>query len=152
MLSGNRIGTSVKGFLIGGAVGSVITFLFTPKTGKELRKDIESGTKDYINKARTEGKKIVSSAKDIYNEILIKAEQLRTLTKKYAENTYTVPAKRIENEIISLRMAIKAVISVYNKTNGRTLETDKKVREIYSEFDNNLLPKFEGMGRRNNKN
>jgi gas vesicle protein len=152
MLSGNRIGTSVKGFLIGGAVGSVITFLFAPKSGKELRKNLESSTKDYINKAKTEGKKIASDAKDIFNDVLIKAEQLRTLTTKYAENAYTVPAKRIENEIKSLRIALNAAIASYNHSNNRNVETDKKVSEIFSEFDREALPKFEGMGRRNNKN
>ena len=150
MLSGNRIGSSFKGFLIGGAVGSVITFLFTPKSGKDLRKDIQIGTKDYVNKAKTEGRKIATDPRDIFNEILIKAEQLRTLTKKYAENAYTVPTRRIESEIKSLRTALKAAISSYNKTAGRNLETDKKVEEIYSEFENDSLPKHSGMGRRNN--
>ena len=152
MLSGNRIGTSFKGFIIGGAVGSVLTFLFTPKSGKELRKDLESGTKEYMYKAKSEGKKIVSDAKEIFNDILVKADQLRTLTKKYAENAYTVPARRIENEIKSIRMALNAAISVYNKSNNRTIETDKKVQEIFSEFENESLPKYEGMGRRNAKN
>jgi gas vesicle protein len=152
MLSGNRIGTSFKGFIIGGAVGSVLTFLFTPKSGKDLRKDLESTSRDYMNKARSEGKKIVSEAKDIYNDILLKAEQLRALTTKYAENAYTVPARRIEHEIKSLRMALNAAISTYNRSNNRTVENDKRVKEIYSEFENESLPKFEGMGRRNNKN
>ncbi len=150
MISGNRIGTSVKGFLIGGAVGSVITFLFTPKSGKELRKDIESNTKDYVKKARIEGEKFAIDAKNIFNDVLIKAEQLKTLSRKYTENAYSVPAKRIESEIKSLRMALKAAVAIYDKSNGRTVETDKKVKELYSEFDNESLPKFEGMKRRNN--
>ena len=150
MLSGNKIGTSFKGFLIGGAVGSVVSFLFTPKSGKELRKDISSGSKDYIDNARTEGKKVVSDVKDIFNEVLNKAEQLRMLTKSYTENAYNIPAKRIENEIKSLRKALEAAISVYTNKYDRTAETDKKVNDIYSEFNNKTLPKFEGMGRRNN--
>lgn len=152
MLSGNRISTSVKGFLIGGAVGSVITFLFTPKSGEELRKDIESGTKDYYKKAKTEGIKIVSETKDLFDDISVKAEQLRSLLRQYAENVYNVPTKMIENEIKSLKMALNAAISVYNKTHDRTVEHDKKVSEIFSEFDDDKSPKFEGMGRRNRKN
>jgi len=152
MLSGNRIGTSFKGFLIGGAVGSVITFLFTPKSGKELRKDIESGIIDYIKKAKTEGNKIVSVTKDLFDDILVKAEQLRSLMRQYAENVYNVPIKMIENEIKSLKIALNAAISVYNNTHDRTVEHDKKVSEIFSEFDNDKIPKFEGMGRRNSKN
>ena len=151
MISNSRLGSSLKGFLIGGAVGSVLTFLFTPKTGKELRHEIENGAKEYYDKAKVGGKKMAIDAKTILNEIIAKADQLRTLTKKYAEEAYSIPAQRIENEIKSLRNGLEAAIKAYNLTTNRTPETDKKVSEIFTEFEDESVPKFEGMGRRNYK-
>jgi gas vesicle protein len=151
MSSGSRLGASVKGFLIGGALGSVVTFLFTPKSGQELRDEIESDAKEYYDKAKVSGKKIAIDSKTILNDIISKAEQLRILMKKYAEEAYTIPAQRIENEIKRLRHALNAAVKAYNLTTNRTPETDKKVNEIFSEFEDESIPKFEGMGRRNYK-
>jgi gas vesicle protein len=141
MSSKFRIG--MKGFIIGGAIGSILTFLFTPKTGEELRNDIGTGAKDYLDKARVDGKKILD---DIVNY----ANQLRALTAKYAESLYSGPTDRIETEIKSLRNALNASIDVY-RTKGKAIHSpknDKLVNNISSEFENEALPKIEGMKRR----
>jgi len=138
-----KFGIGIRGFIIGGAIGSILTFLFTPKTGEKLRKDIGAGAKDYIDKARVDGKRIID---DIVNY----SKQLRSLTAKYAEAIYTGPSDQIELEIKSLRDALKASIEVY-RTKGETIRTpknDRLVNNISTEFEDETLPKFEGMKRR----
>ena len=139
----SRIGPVVKGVIIGGTIGSVLTFLFTPKNGKELRNDIGKGTREYLDKAKDEGKKLI-------DEIVSYAEQLRKLSERYAETIYTTQSKRIEREIKRIRFAMNTAIETYRSRGHsyRTPENDNIVNNIYSEFEEERLPKFEGMGRR----
>lgn len=142
------INYGITGFLIGGTIGSVLTFLFTPKTGRELREDINTGFNDYKDKAIDGSKKIYNGAVSYFNEVIKKADQLRSLTGKYLAGAYSVPKERIEIEIASLKRALRAAINAYNQSPERTEHRDTMVRDIASEFEDETLPKYEGMGHR----
>jgi gas vesicle protein len=55
----------LKGLLIGGAVGALVGILFAPKSGKELRSDIQK-----------KGNKIIKDGKEIYADASTKAKEI----------------------------------------------------------------------------
>lgn len=149
MRTSRKLTIGATGFLIGGTVGSLVTMLFAPKTGKELRGDIQTGLTDYTNKAVEGSKKFLSEAGKTFDEVLKKSDQLRSLTANYIAGAYSGPKDRIETEIASLKRALHAAIAAYRSSPDRTNPQDKVVNNIYSEFDDETQPKYEGMGRRN---
>ncbi|MGE5679804.1 MAG: YtxH domain-containing protein [Bacillota bacterium] len=60
----NRTKMIITGALIGSATGSIITFLLTPKTGKELRGDIKTNLDNSIHTIKDTTEKIYSKVKD----------------------------------------------------------------------------------------
>lgn len=149
MRRSRKMAIGVAGFLIGGTVGSLVTFLFAPKTGKELRGNIQTGFNEYSTKAFESGKRILSEAGKTFDEVVRKADQLRSLSGNYITGAYSGPKDRIETEMASLKRALKAAIAAYRKSPDRTKPNDNVVDNIYSEFDDETQPKYEGMGRRN---
>ena len=149
MRRSRKMAIGATGFLIGGTVGSIITFLFAPKTGKELRGNIQTGFNEYSSKAVEGGKRILSEAGKTFDEVVKKADQLRSLSGNYITGAYSGPKDRIETEMASLKRALKAAITAYRNSPDRTTPNDNIVNNIYSEFDDETLPKYEGMGRRN---
>ena len=65
----------LKGLLIGGAVGALVGILFAPKSGKELRSDIQK-----------KGNKIIKDGKEIYADASIKAKELFEEVKHQAKD------------------------------------------------------------------
>lgn len=149
MRNSKKWNIAATGFIIGGTVGSIATFLFTPKTGKELRGNIQTGFNEYTGKAVEGGRKFLDGAGKTFDEVIRKADQLRSLSGNYLSGAYTGPKDRIQTEIASLRRALTAAITAYRRSPGRTSTNDTVVDNIYSEFDDETLPKYEGMGRRN---
>jgi gas vesicle protein len=43
---------SVKGFIIGGVIGTILGILYAPKSGKDLRKEIRHSSEELIKKAK----------------------------------------------------------------------------------------------------
>lgn len=60
----NRAKMMITGAIIGSATGSLITFLLTPKTGKELRSDIVTNLDNSLNTIKDTTEKIYSKVKD----------------------------------------------------------------------------------------
>jgi len=55
----------VTGLLLGGAAGSILTFLFTPKSGRELRGDIKNTMDNSLEKVKSSTTNIYSGAKNV---------------------------------------------------------------------------------------
>lgn len=144
-----KMNYGLAGFFIGGTIGTVLTFLFTPKTGKDLRSEINTGFNEYKEKAIDGSKKIYDNAVNYFNDVVREGDQLRALTAKYLAGAYSVPKERIEIEILSLRKALRAAIEAYKQSHERTEVNDRMVNDIASEFEDESLPKYEGMGHRN---
>ena len=47
-------GDFLKGFLLGGLIGSVIALLYAPKSGKETREEISQKAEELAHKAKEE--------------------------------------------------------------------------------------------------
>ncbi|MGE5352214.1 MAG: YtxH domain-containing protein [Acidobacteriota bacterium] len=61
----NMTKTMITGVLIGGATGSILTFLFTPKSGRELRGDIKNTMDNSMEKVKTSTSNIYSGARNV---------------------------------------------------------------------------------------
>ncbi|MGE5429569.1 MAG: YtxH domain-containing protein [Syntrophomonadaceae bacterium] len=61
----NMTKTMITGVLLGGAAGSILTFLFTPKSGRELRGDIKNTVDNSMEKVKTSTSNIYSGAKNV---------------------------------------------------------------------------------------
>lgn len=55
----------ITGVLLGGATGSILTFLFTPKSGRELRGDIKNTMDNSLEKVKSSTSNIYSGAKNV---------------------------------------------------------------------------------------
>ncbi len=135
-------------FLVGGIIGSAATFLFTPFSGEELRNNIKNEIDSYIRNAKKRGEALVKDAKAASDDLVIKAEQLLALTQKYADGTYTGSIDKVEKEIKSIKAAFDAAFHQYKKDIRETVPTEQIVEDIFSNYEDELLPKQEGMRRR----
>jgi len=62
----------ITGALIGGAVGSIATFLFTPKNGKEIRSNLKDTMDKSLTTVKDTSSKIASNAKIMTNDFISK--------------------------------------------------------------------------------
>lgn len=91
----NRTKTIVTGMLIGGAAGSLISFLFAPKKGRELRSDIMENIDSSINTIRESGKRIVDETADFTNSTIDKLQTaIRTGINTYRNDVNRVPTSK----------------------------------------------------------
>ncbi len=60
----------ITGALIGSAVGSVLTFLFTPKNGRELRTNIKEGVDKSVGTVKDSSNKFISNAQIMANDFM----------------------------------------------------------------------------------
>lgn len=137
-------------FILGGITGSVVTFLFTPYSGKDLRGKIEKEVNGSLKKAKQKEEEIINRAKAVADDIILKATQLVAFADKYA-GAVDSPAEKIDKEIKGIKAAIDAAIKSYHKDNiemEETRSTDDIVENIFSDYENESLPKHEGMRRR----
>ena len=72
--------------LVGGAIGSVITLLFTPKSGRSLRKGIKNKTDEYFDDAEKIIQDAQKKAKAIINDGMRKSEELITNAKSKSDD------------------------------------------------------------------
>lgn len=144
-------------FILGGIAGSALTFLLSPKSGRELRGDIIDKIEYYQIQAAKRREGLVSEAKLKGEELLDKAEQLFQKIRNYAFGKYEFPTEKIEKEITSLKAALSATLKTYKHKNGNgksnldyTEDVFYEEHSRYDEFDDEALPKHLSMRRRNN--
>jgi gas vesicle protein len=143
-------------------MGGILAFLFAPKSGKQLRKDLENDLKSYLEKVKTAGNKIVDEAKKTADEIVEKANQLAALTNKYAEGSFKESFGKVEKEISSVKNAIHAALDTYKNYHNKSENSSGAIADdIFIDFvtentsetseEYDLLPQHEGMKRRHDK-
>lgn len=140
-----------KIFLLGGIVGSALTFLLTPYSGYELRKQASRDIDGYLRKAKEKEQDLIKKARTAADDMLLKAEQLKALVDKYAGGKYSGPAEVIEKEIKSLRAAVDAAVKSYRERGENAVEIpgiEEIIDDIFSDYEDESLPKHEGMKRR----
>ncbi len=136
-----QAGKGFLGLLIGGAIGSSIAFLFAPKKGEKVRRDIKSNFDDIVNKTKDRSKRMFNQSMDTMDDIIKKSDELRTLIKKYKEGTYEGTVDKIEDEIKRLRTALFAAINTYKESKSKQKASDELVNNIYNEFENEEVKK-----------
>ena len=138
-------------FILGGITGGILTLLFTPYSGKEFRKRVNTDVNNYIKKAKEKEEELIEKAKTVSDELIIKSIRLAALADKYSGGLFEGPAEIIETEMRSLKAAIAAAVKTYQGGDGHTLLTAPRndfSDKIFSDFDDVILPKHEGMKRR----
>jgi len=138
-------------FLLGGITGGILTLLFTPYSGKEFRGKINESANDLAKYAKKKEEEIVDKAKKVSDDMIVKAIQVAALADKYASGMLDISAERIETEINSLKAAINAAVKAYKGNNGSAFIVMPRIdiaENIFSDYDNVVLPKSEGMKRR----
>lgn len=137
-----------EAFLFGGILGSVFTFLYTPYNGEELRCNIRSEFDKFIKRAQQKEEDLVIKAKITADDLVLKAEQIRALAQKYAGGVFDGNLEKFEKEIKSLRAAFDAAFTEYKKSMKEASPTEEIVADIFSDYEDESLPKREGMRRR----
>jgi gas vesicle protein len=81
---GNNIGTAITFLLIGLGAGALVGLLMAPKTGKQLRRDIQRGYEDardsigeWADEARERARDVGDRVRDVANRGMEIAEDLR---------------------------------------------------------------------------
>jgi gas vesicle protein len=162
-MSGNKNSSSgfFLNFLLGAAAGSILSLLFSPKSGGQFRKDLQEDLNSYLNKVKTAGNSIVEDAKKIADDMVDKANQLLVLTNKWVDGNFNDTIEKIEKEIKSVKNAIYAAVETYNNNNVESENSSGSiaddifidfVNENSEDFDEELiLPLHEGMKRRQDR-
>ncbi len=138
-------------FILGGLVGSSITLLLSPFSGKEFRGKINEQIDNSIKRAKQKELEIINKARAFSDDLVLKAEQLVALIDKYSTGTYLAPVEKVEKEIKSFKAGINAAMESYKKGNGKPKEENTKVEiveDIFPEYNNEKLPKRESMRKR----
>ncbi len=141
-------GSMVLGVILGSAVASVLTMLFAPKSGKEVRHDISERADNAMKMTKETGERILENAKEVSTDIQNKANQLLNITKDYSAGKYSGPKESFMAEYNKIKSAINAAISVYQSNQEEVKSTEEMVEDIFSDFEDDTTPKNEGMGRR----
>ena len=136
------------GLLTGAVIGGVIALLYAPKSGKELRGDIRNGSSDLLKKAVQRRDEIISKAKAVANTLNEKGEHLITTTKKFADGKFPGAVDAIEKEISNLKYAVSSAVTTYRRGASIERSAEEEVDDLFIDFEHEVLPKFEGMGRR----
>ena len=76
--SGDGISTRLTYLLIGGGIGAILALLFAPKSGHELRGDIEDATKKGIDRSREAAQQLGDRAGEYYEATRGRAAELYT--------------------------------------------------------------------------
>ena len=150
-MNNNKVSGYVGTFILGGLVGSSITLLLSPFSGKEFREKINTSLDNSLKIAKKRESEMLDKARAFSDDLVLKAEQLVALIDKYSTGTYAGPVEKIEKEVKSFKAGVNAAINSYKSGNGKAKEEDKKVEiveDIFPEYNNERLPKRESMRKR----
>lgn len=134
----------ISAFIVGSVAGGLLTLLYTPYSGKELRERIDTNLDNFLKKAKLKEEEIINKAKITADEILINTIRLSALVEKYAGGMYQDSRLKIENEISNLKAAIKVAVDTYKDGNSNSVNiktAGEIVDGIFSDYDNVVLPK-----------
>jgi gas vesicle protein len=139
-------------FLVGGVIGSAAAIIFAPASGRETRNNISEGTNRFLIKANDQKNNLIREAQKVAGDVVGQAKNIYKDSIEFAAGRYNSSAHMIELEIQGIRRALKAAVAAYkNKSNGgnpNPLANEVVVNEMFTDFENEKLPKSEGMGRR----
>jgi len=128
------------GFLAGGTIGALVTLLYAPKSGKELRKDINNKTdeyyentekfiddakvkaKDIINDVKKRSEQLILNAKSKSEELLKNAERIFTEAKGKTVAIYTTGKDAVDDESAKIKSSYKAGVNAFKETKNQNIE------------------------------
>lgn len=137
-----------KMFLVGGAIGSLAALLMAPKKGSEMREDIKHDLNDILKKASETGQKYSKQAEVFADDLIKKAENVFSVSRKFAEGKYSGTVERFESEYSKLRNAFTAAVDTYKNYGKHQPPTEVLVQEMFEEYDDETIPKQESFGKR----
>ena len=105
-----RLGTFLKGFVIGGFLGALAGILFAPKSGKELRSDIKE-----------KGSEVLKDAKEIYADASTKAKEIIEEAKHQAKEL----KKEADRHLSEARQKAKEILARGEKKEAEAGEAEK---------------------------
>ena len=143
----NDFSLIIGGFLVGGLVGSLAVLLYTPLSGKKVRYKINK----YTRYARLRKRRILAEARKQSDILIERAEEVLNKTKDFAEGKYKGSMDSLEKEITALKAGYKEAVETYKNYIPNSKPTDNIVNEIFADSEDDLLPKFEGMHKRNKR-
>lgn len=76
----SRNNGNLKGFFLGGAIAAIVSMLFAPKAGKEVREDIRHGSRELYFEADKKVRKLRRRAEKMLAEGRKEAQNLRART------------------------------------------------------------------------
>jgi len=136
------------GFLIGLATGSVVSLLYAPKSGREFRTDLKKDWPGFLKKAEDIKGKLINKAKSVATDISERSEKFVEASRKMAEGRYAGTVETLEKEFVSMKHAINTAVSNYKRSSEFRKSTSREVDDLFIDFENEVLPKFVGMGKR----
>jgi gas vesicle protein len=144
---------SVFSFLIGGIIGGAAALVMAPASGTETRTNISNGVNSLLQKANVQKNNIIREAQTVAKQMVVKAEDIYKTSSDFAAGKYSISAEAIQLEIESIKKAINAAVDTYTATKAQAvisnpLANEVIVNEMHSDFEDESLPKQEGMGRR----
>lgn len=83
-MADNRGMEFLRGFIIGGAIGTVLALLYAPKSGRETREDLRGRMDDMYEKARDEYEVSLDRARQSYESTLTRLKDLEMDAKNKA--------------------------------------------------------------------
>jgi gas vesicle protein len=150
----------IVGVIVGSIAGGVLAQILTPVSGRRVRREIKRGMNTYMDKAKTQSRRLLDETKSVTSSWVDRAQDVFTQAKRYASGKVDVPRDTIENEISRLRDALAAAIDAYKNYEketeatpptaaGETRPSSIEVKDqLTAEYENETLPKRESMGRR----
>ena len=114
------------GLLAGGSIVALVTLLFAPKSGKELRRDIKNKTdeyyddtekfivdakvkaKDMMNEGKKRSEQMILNAKAKSEELLKNAERIFTEAKSKTGSIVSTGKQVVDGETEKLKTSFKA--------------------------------------------
>ncbi|MDP4116803.1 MAG: YtxH domain-containing protein [Bacteroidota bacterium] len=135
-------------FIAGGFIGSAISLLYAPKKGSDMREDIRHKFNHSFKAANDISWKYIKQARQFEEDLVQKADNIYKLVKSYAEGKYNGTVDKFENEFTKLKRSFQSALETYNRYGEQRPATTSIVEEIFSEYEDEKLPKTEGMKRR----